>query len=293
MDTDIEFLGLTAGDGPGHFHFTVENHLARLDGLLYGGTAIAVSIATAEALTNRSPLWMTTQFIATAPANERISVHTEVLAPGRRTNQVRVTGTDAAGDIMFASLGATGHHKESGLAGTFDQAPTVSPPERSEPWPNPFVAVVRNAGIEADFSNFPTDLGFNAALDLREPTVEAHPDPGPGRMCVWARRRDQVAITPAIASYVADMVPLSVAHACGVMAGGISLDNTIRIGAFETTEWVLIDLRPHLAVGDYGHGTAHVWSESGALLATASQTSSMMRFSPTDFAAAKPSPGEG
>lgn len=184
MDTDIEFLGLTAGDGPGHFHFTVENHLARLDGLLYGGTAIAVSIATAEALTNRSPLWMTTQFIATAPANERISVHTEVLAPGRRTNQVRVTGTDAAGDIMFASLGATGHHKESGLAGTFDQAPTVSPPERSEPWPNPFVAVVRNAGIEADFSNFPTDLGFNAALDFREPTVEAHPDPGPGRMCV-------------------------------------------------------------------------------------------------------------
>jgi acyl-CoA thioesterase-2 len=293
MDTDIDFLGLAAGDGPGRSHFTVENHLARLDGLLYGGTAIAVSIATAEALTNRSPLWMTTQFIATAPANERISVHTEVLAPGRRTNQVRVTGTDAAGDIMFASLGATGHHKQAGLAGTFDQAPTVSPPERSEPWPNPFVAVVRNAGIEADFSNFPTDLGFSAALDFREPTVEAHPDPGPGRMCVWVRRRDRVAITPAIASYVADMVPLSVAHACGVMAGGISLDNTIRIGAFETTEWVLIDLRPHLAVGDYGHGTAHVWSESGALLATASQTSSMMRFSPTDFAAAKPSPEEG
>lgn len=285
MPSDIDFLGLTAGDAPGQYHFTVENHLARLDGQLYGGTAIAVSIATAEALTQRSPLWMTTQFIATAPPDAEISVLTEVLAPGRRTNQVRITGTDAAGDIMFASLGATGHYKDGGLAGTFERAPAVSPPEESEPWANPFVGIARNAGITADFPNFPKDLGFNGALDFREPSVEGHPDPGPGRMCVWARRRDRVAITPAVASYIADMVPLSVAHACGVLAGGISLDNSIRIGAFTETEWVLIDLRPHLAVGDYGHGTAHVWSEAGSLLATASQTASMMRFDPADLGA--------
>jgi acyl-CoA thioesterase II len=77
---------------------------------------------------------------------------------------------------------------------------------------------------------------------------------------------------------MADMVPLAVAHACGVVAGGISLDNSIRIGSFEPSEWVLVDLRPHLAVGDYGHGAAHIWSESGHLLATASQTASMLRF---------------
>lgn len=286
MQSDADFLGLTPDDEPGRYHFTVENHLARLDGRLYGGTAIGASIATAELVTERRALWMTTQFIATAPPGAEIDVLTEVLAPGRRTNQVRITGTDAAGDIMFASLGATGHYKADGLAGTFERAPHVSPPPESSPWANPFVGIARNAGITVEFPNFPKDLGFNGALDFREPTVEQHPDPGPGRMCVWARRRDRVAITPAIAAYIADMVPLSVAHACGVLAGGISLDNSIRIGAFEATEWVLIDLRPHLAVGDYGHGTAHVWSEAGTLLATASQTASMMRFDPADLGAA-------
>ncbi|MEZ5257043.1 MAG: thioesterase family protein [Ilumatobacteraceae bacterium] len=286
MHSDADFLGLTPSDEPGRYHFTVENHLARLDGRLYGGTAIGASIATAELVTERRALWMTTQFIATAPPGAEIDVLTEVLAPGRRTNQVRITGTDAAGDIMFASLGATGHYKADGLAGTFERAPEVSPPHESSPWANPFVGIARNAGITVEFPNFPKDLGFNGALDFREPTVEQHPDPGPGRMCVWARRRDRVAITPAIAAYIADMVPLSVAHACGVLAGGISLDNSIRIGAFEATEWVLIDLRPHLAVGDYGHGTAHVWSEAGTLLATASQTASMMRFDPADLGAA-------
>jgi acyl-CoA thioesterase len=283
MTTDEDFLGLLPGTGDGRFHFTVQNHLARLDGRLYGGTAIAVSIATAEAVSDRTALWMTTQFIATAPANEEISVHAEVLAPGRRTNQVRVTGTNAAGDIMFASLGATGHYKDHGLAGTFERPPTVSSPEDSERWSSPFVGMARNAGITAKFPEQLWELGFNAALDFREPTIVAHPDPGPGRMCVWVRRRDRVAITPAIAAYLADMVPLSVAHACGVMAGGISLDNSIRIGAFEETEWVLVDLRPHLAVGDYGHGSAHIWSESGTLLATASQSASMLRFDPADL----------
>ncbi|MDZ7733195.1 MAG: thioesterase family protein [Acidimicrobiia bacterium] len=79
------------------------------------------------------------------------------------------------------------------------------------------------------------------------------------------------------------MVPLSVAHALSVIAGGISLDNTIRIGPFVETEWILLDLRPHLAVGGYGHGVAHVWSVDGHLLATASQTASMLVFDPADL----------
>ena len=74
------------------------------------------------------------------------------------------------------------------------------------------------------------------------------------------------------------MVPLSVAHGAGLVAGGISLDNTIRVGAFEPTEWVLVDLRAHFAAGGYGHGAAQLWSESGRLLGTASQTASMFEF---------------
>ncbi len=277
MSSDREFLGLTPAGTPGHYRFTVENHLARLDGRLYGGTAIAVSIAASELVSDRAALWMTTQFVSTAPAEEEIRVHAEVLAPGRRTNQVRVTGSDADGQVMFASLGATGHRRDDGLAGTFEHPPEVSTPDRSEPRGGPFAAMLRNAGVEAEVP-MPRDVGFNRVVEFREPAVTSHPDPGPGRVCMWARRRDGAPVTPAILAFIADMVPLSVAHGCGVVAGGISLDNTIRIGSADPSEWVLVDLRAHLATGDYGHGAAHLWSESGALLATASQSASMIRF---------------
>lgn len=277
MNSDADFLGLVPGDVPGQFSFDVVDHLARHDGHLYGGTAIAVSIAAAEMVSARPAVWMTTQFVATAPPGERISVHAEILAPGRRTNQIRVTGTDPSGATMFASLGATGHHRPDGLTGVFEQAPSVDSPEDSAR-SGPFEAMVRKAGIDIDLSGMADSRGFSRVIEFRQPTIHSHPDPGPGRVCFWVRRRDGIAPTPAIVAFMADMVPLSVAHATGEIAGGISLDNSIRVGSFEESEWVLLDMRPHLAVGDYGHGAVHIWSQAGHLLATASQSASMIHF---------------
>lgn len=283
MHPDADFFGLTPADGSGTFRFRVENRLARLDGHLYGGTAIAVSIVAGELVSGRPVRWMTTQFVATAAPDAEITVTAEVLAPGRRTNQLRVTGTDGSGAVMFASLGASGLDRSDGLHGTFENPPGVDPPEDSEPWSSPFRAMVRHAGVELDLPEGPNDLGFNSVVEFREPSIRTHPDPGPGRICMWVRRRDDGPFTPALAAFVADMVPLSVAAACGVLAGGVSLDNSIRIGEFPDTDWVLLDLRPHLATSDYGHGAAHLWSRDGRLLATASQSASMIRFDPSAF----------
>ena len=82
-------------------------------------------------------------------------------------------------------------------------------------------------------------------------------------------------MTPAMAAFAADMVPMAVAHGFGAFAGGTSLDNTIRFGPFDAGEWVLLDLRANGAVGDYGHGVAHVWSEDGRWIATASYDSTV------------------
>lgn len=283
MPSDSEFLGLSPTDDHGGFRFTVQNHLARMDRHLYGGTAIAVSITASEIVTERSALWMTTQFVSTAPPEEEITVSTEVLAGGHRTSQVRVTGTNPSGAVMFASLGATGHHRDGGLAGIFEHAPVVDGPEDGVPWATPFTGMARHLRFDGELPPPPTDVGFVSVMELREPTVHEHPDPGPGRLCVWVRRRDRQPVTPAMAAYMADMVPLSLSAACGTMALGISLDNSIRIGAFEETEWVLIDLRPHLAVGDYGHGVAHIWSRNGRLLATASQSAALRRIDVEGF----------
>lgn len=280
---DAEFLGLVPAEAPGQFGFTVLDRHARLDGRLYGGAAIALSIVAAELTSQRPPLWMTTQFVATAPVGAELAVRAEVLAPGKRTNQVRVTGTDAGGKVIFASLGATGHHRPGGITGEFENGPTVSAPEDSGAWTSPFAGMARAAGISPEAIPPMPRTGFATAVEMRGAEVVEHPDPGPGRVCIWARLRDRSAVTPAMAAFLADMVPMSIAEAVGAIVGGTSLDNTIRLGAFVETEWVLLDLRPHMAIGDYGHGVAHVWSEDGHLLATASQTASLFHFDVADL----------
>ena len=102
MRDDVALLGLDhVGDG--RFRFVVADHLSRLDGRLYGGTAIAASIVAAELVSHRRPLWMTTQFVSTVAEGAVVDMVAEVLAPGRRTNQVRVTGTSEDGTTVFAT----------------------------------------------------------------------------------------------------------------------------------------------------------------------------------------------
>lgn len=283
MRSDVEFLGLVPAEAPGRFTFIADERLTRHDRRLYGGAAIAASIVAAEVTSERPALWMTTQFVASAPRGATMVVVAEALASGRRTSQFRVTGTDADGSVMFASLGATGHPRPDGISGEFENGPTVSPPDASEPIPHPFAALIRAAGLPYDEVPEPPPAGFMTAIELRTAEVTAHPDPGPGRICMWARRRDATAVTPATAGFLADVVPMSIAHAIGAIVGGTSLDNTLRIGSFVGTEWVLLDLRAHLAVGGYGHGIVHVWSEDAHLLATASQTTSMFRIDPASL----------
>ncbi len=279
---DADFFGLTDA-GEGRFRFTVAEHLSRLDHRLYGGTAIGVSVAAAAGVTDRSALWMTTQFVSTVETGAEVDVLVEVLAPGRRTNQVRVTGTGPDGAVVFASLGATGHHRVDGLAGTFEQAPSVAPPEASAGVAGPFASMAEAAGVQLPEVMTSGRSGFTTVVDMRAAVLdEDHPDPGPGRTCLWVRRRDGGPVTPAIAAFLADMVPMSVSRATKVMAGGTSLDNTVRYGEVRSTEWLLVDLRPHFAAGDYGHGLAHLWDAEGNLLGTASQTASMVRFDPAD-----------
>lgn len=257
---DERFLGLEGSDDPGRFAFVVAPHLSRFDRRLYGGTAIAVSLAAIERATGRDARWATTQFVSTAPLGARVDVDADVLAAGRHTSQVRVTAT-SDGELVFAALGAAGESKPEGMTGTPERMPSVSPPEESR-------LAFGAAGGSAK-------VGWLAVVDSRIPDVLAHPDEADGRLCLWVRLIDGEPVTAARLAFIADLVPLSVARGCGAIGVGTSLDNTLRIGRVVDTSWILVDLRPHVADGGFGHGTVHVWAQDGALLATGSQTASM------------------
>lgn len=256
--SDLAWLGLER-HGEHRWSFELTPPLSRMDGKLYGGTGIAVTVAAMEAETARDALWATTQFAGSADIGERIDVHVEPLAVGRRTTQVRVTAT--VGDrIVLAAVGATGAHREGPVEAQLGTMPVVPGPEGAEPWG----ARWRPAGIEMP------KVGWLLVAEMKQ--VEL----GDERFAVWARMLDGRPQTRATISFLADMVPSSVARAAGHMGGGTSLDNAMRFGLHADTQWILLDFDPWFATGGYLHGGARVWAEDGTLLGFASQTASAM-----------------
>lgn len=240
--------------------FLLQPPLLRHDGALYGGTAIAASIQAMEAATERDVQWITTQFVAPTRNGETIELVSDVLALGRRTAQLRVTAF-VDDRIQFTSIGSTGIRSDRGLQGQFEQMPdTCAPDEATDRWEG------HTRPVEA-----PDDPTFRRMVEYRDASPS---DDGP--MLMWSRFTDGRTMTPAGVAFVADMVPLAVARGAGKMGAGSSLDNSMRFGLVEPTEWVLLELQGNLASGGYGHGLVRVWSPDGAFIAIGSQTASMI-----------------
>lgn len=260
---DRAFLGLEMV-GDGQASFLLRGALARHDGRLYGGTALAVAIALGEHATGRPALWSTVQFASGASVvGDRVECEVEVLASGRRASQVRVIAR-VRGREIFCALGATAIPKATAVTGTFEQLPEVTEPELCEEFRFPVPPSMRR-----------DDVGIERSMEIRIARRADGRPPPPGELRFWMRVPGHRA-TRAMLGYLADMVPMSVVHATGHMGGGTSLDNTLRLGQPADTDWVLLALDPHLARGGYGHGTGHLWSPDGRLLATASQTASLL-----------------
>ena len=54
--------------------------------------------------------------------------------------------------------------------------------------------------------------------------------------------------------------------------GGMSLDNSLRVGPPVDSEWLLLALHAEAAHEGYGHGSVHLWSPDGILAGVAGQT---------------------
>jgi acyl-CoA thioesterase len=278
---DRALLGLEAHpDDPNAMSFVVTPSLCRVDGRFYGGAALAAALVASEAATGRHALWSSTQLVAVADLDERIRIDVELLASGRSADQVQVRGT--IGDrVIFNAVGAAATPRADGMHGTGQMMPRVVPPEDGESW-----GVSREmAADRARELNRPV-VGHHLVSEHRDaPLLDAEAQ-RPGRMTVWARFTGdwQTAfphMTPAGLGFVADLVPLAVSRACGVDGAGTSLDNSLRIGEPVDSEWVLLDVDAHVAVGGFGHGHVHVWSPDGRLLATGTQSARL--FALEDF----------
>jgi acyl-CoA thioesterase len=103
--------------------------------------------------------------------------------------------------------------------------------------------------------------------------------PGDPDSALWARVPGHLEPSAATLAILGDYVTGGMAQPIGRRVFSRSLDNTLRVVRLEPTEWVLCDIRIQALAGGYGQGTAFLWSESGNLLATASQSMSV-RYAP-------------
>jgi len=276
---DAALLGLEVHpDDPTAFSLVVEPSLCRVDGRFYGGAALSASLVASEAVSGRPALWSSTQLVGVADLGERIRVDVDVVAAGRTIDQVQVRGT-VDERLIFSAVGAAATPRPDGMAGVGQTMPRVAPPEDCEPWAVSAAGAAR-AALDPDAPR----IGHHLLTEQREaPLLDAEAQ-RPGRFALWTRFTGDLGgtpLTPAALGFVADLVPLAAARACGVDGVGTSLDNSLRVGEAADDEWVLVDVDAHVAVGGFGHGDVHLGSPDGRLLGIGSQSARL--FSLEDF----------
>ncbi len=258
---DHRFLG-SRQVGEARWEVPVTPHLVSPSGGLYGGAGIAAAIAAMESVTGRPLRWVTVQFSSSAQVGDVLDVGVSVDTEGRRITQA--TAVAAVGDrVVVRAMAALGEARGDAPRGAWVTMPDVPEPE------------------DCPASGFPVDT-----TDTFMETMERRRAEGPGwedflthgarpagfRICMWARTPGYDAGSPAMLSWLADMVPMAIAGGVGEPVGGTSLDNTLRMVERRRCEWVLLEVRPTATADGYGYGEAHLWAPDGTLLATASQT---------------------
>ncbi|HLI55273.1 MAG TPA: acyl-CoA thioesterase [Acidimicrobiales bacterium] len=254
------FLGLAPTHNPYRWVLPVSPGICTPGGFLFGGCGLGAAIAALEGTTGRPLVWASAQYLSYARPPEVLDLDVVVAVAGHQVTQARVVGHVADREVLTvnAALG----RRPMDLQGTWAEMPDVPPPRS---------CARRVHRLATSGDSLPDRLDVRLA---RARSLDQLPGPGMpgGRSSLWAKLPDVLDMSSASLAILGDYVPFGIGQALGLPAGGNSLDNTLRIGQQVQTEWVLLDVRVHQVRNGFGHGDVHLWSETGELLATASQS---------------------
>lgn len=254
-----EFLGLRATHNPYRWSLPVAPGLCTPGGFLFGGCGLGAAITALERTTDRPIVWATAQFLSYAPTDSVVDLDVTIPVSGRNSTQARITGHVADREIFTvnAALGTRDLEYVRSWATPID----VPPPEDCRPSP------YRLPGMDTIMSRF--DVRLASARGWTE--MQGNPVEG-GRSALWVRIPELDDTTAASLAILGDYVPFGIGQSLGVQGGGNSLDNTLRVIRVQPTEWVLVDIQVDGIDHGFGHGTVHLYTQDGTLLATASQS---------------------
>jgi acyl-CoA thioesterase len=242
---------------PSCWTWTVGPQVLTRAGAMQGGALLAGAIVALEEVARRPLAWATGQYLRHVGEGVRVDVEVTLDVVGHLMTQAHAV-VSAADDVLAHVLGGLGERGFS-TSGTWIERPAVPPPGECEP-------AVDGAGMaRQDVWELLTASG-RSLVDLDGLA-------GPGRSASWCRIPGGArAVEAADLAIAGDYLMTHFASALGRPCTGNSLDNTVRVGMPDETEWILIDAEVHAVTRGIGHGTAHMWSEGGTFLGTASQT---------------------
>lgn len=259
------FLGLESTHNPFRWILPVTPGICTPGGFLFGGCGLGAAIAALEETTGRPLVWATAQYLSYARPPEVLDLDVIVSVAGHNVTQARVVGHVADREVITVNAALGQRHDEHD--GTWAVMPEVPSPEECSQ---------RELRLPTDGNSLPDRLDVRMALGRNMAAFSGRGEPAEGmpggRSALWAKMPDVLDMSSASLGILGDYVPFGIGQALGLAAGGNSLDNTLRMGRQVPTEWVLLDVRVHQVHNGFGYGDVHLWSQSGILLATASQS---------------------
>jgi acyl-CoA thioesterase II len=263
-----EFLGMAPVGDTLRWRLDVVPELTTPGKFLFGGCGLGAALVAFEGACGRPTVWSTAQYLSYAPTGSVLDLAVTLAAVGGRVTQGRVVGHVEGTEILTvnAAAGLPGPLEDEGIWVT---PPKVPPPEECPP------RVLPDFPSASIFDLI--DVRLAKGLTFEELSGPA-PTPGDPDSALWARVPGHLEPSAATLAIIGDYVTGGVAQPVGRRVMSRSLDNTLRVVRLEPTEWILCDIRIQALAGGYGQGVAYLWSEHGNLLATASQSMSVRRW---------------
>ena len=263
------WLGLEPTHNPHRWVLPVTPGICTGGNFLFGGCGLGAAISALEGTTGRPVVWATAQYLSFANPPSMLDIDVTIAVSGHQVTQARAIGHVADREVFTVNAALGDRPIEA--AGQWERMPQVRGPEESPE------RGYRRASDNSIMQRLEVRLA-----DGRD-WSELDGTPGDGSCALWARMPELLDASAASLAILGDYVPFGVGQSLGLLAGGNSLDNTLRVCRVVPTEWVLLDVRVHAVQSGFGHGLVHLWAEDGTLMATASQ-SCIVRFWPAEEA---------
>lgn len=258
MGNGAQWLGLTrggGGDGDATWRLTVHDGVTSGANALFGGGATAAALVAAREAAPQPLRWAAAHFGALAKAGTDVELTTRVISSGRTMTHVEVRGAVEDREAFVVRV-AAGERPAHAVQGQWAHAPDVPAAEDCAVFDHPV-----HEGTWAE--RFDWRLAGRRGGDAPSAAW-------------WVRPCADDVCEPLVAiAVLADYVTYGVGRALGQPMGGLSIDNVLRLHdltGVAADDWLLVEVRPEAIEGGFGHGAARLFSPTGGLVATGTQS---------------------